>query len=603
MLRRPFVFLAVALFVAALCATRCGVCAAEETAPAAQPSEPTPAAVPAPAPAPQGQPEAAPPKIAAIEIRGNQHIDQSRVLAAVKSAVGQPYDAAQAQQDADAIKALGWFYRAEASTQPEAGGVRLIFQVFENPVIPAIEFEGNTIFPADQLRAVMKTKPGDVMNSGTIVEDAQAIEKKYSSAGYAFAQVMDLSFDPKTGALRIPIAEGIVEQIKAQGNSKTHTWIVLRNIRTKPGDIVNMRRLRRDLERLLNTELFQDARVNPEPGTKPGYVILTFNVQERKTGMVNLGVGYSSVQKIVGFIDYAEANLRGSAQRISIRTEFGGRDSVELGYYNPYAFPSDTSLNTALYNKLILRQAFWVDDVTHQEKTYLYDERRTGGSITVSRSLSDITRAFLTLRSDDISVRERADNPLPSKVVDLQSAQVRSLGASLRQDSRDIIMDPTRGAYNSLSLEVAGLIAGGSKFQKYSADLRRYWKAGKKNVIASRLLLGITTGDPPPLEQFLLGGSESLRGYRNDRFPGRKMALLNTEFRFPVASKMKGVLFIDIGDAWGGEFAKDYGDKSFNLHVGYGVGLRVVTPIGPLRLDFGIGEFGNETHFSVGHVF
>jgi len=518
-------------------------------------------------------------------------------MAVVKSAVGQPYDAAQAQKDTDAIKGLGWFYRAEASTQPEAEGVRLIFQVIENPVVQSIAFQGNTVFTADELRAVMKTKPGQVMNSRTVVEDAQAIEKKYASAQYSFAQVMDLSFDDKTGTLKIPIVEGIVEAIRVRGNTKTHAWIVRRNLRTKPGDIINMGRLRRDLERLLNTELFQDATVEPEAGTKPGYAILNFKVQERKTGMANMGVGYSSVQKLIGFVDFTEVNLRGTAQRVSVRTEFGGESSVELGYYNPYAFPKDTSLNTALYNKLILREAFF------QNANYLYDERRTGGSITVSRPLSDISRVFLTLRSDDISANKRADNPLPDQVVVLQSARVRSLGMTFRQDSRDIVMDPTHGAYNSLSFDVAGLLGGGSKFTKYSADIRRYWRAGKKRVIASRLMLGLTSGNPPPLEQFLLGGSESLRGYRNDRFPGRKMVLLNTELRFPLANKIKGVLFVDAGDAWEGTFAEQFGDKSFNLHIGYGVGVRVVTPIGPLRLDFGIGEFGNETHFSVGHVF
>jgi outer membrane protein insertion porin family len=469
--------------------------------------------------------------------------------------------------------------------------------VWENPVIKGVRFEGNTVFTDEELLSVMQTKPGEVMNSKTIVTDAAAIEKKYADAGYAFARVMDLNVEESTGTLVITIAEGTVEEIRVRGNTKTHSWVIKQGIRTKPGDIVNTNRLKKDLQRLVNTELFEDVTVEPELGTKPGYIILNFKVVERKSGMAAVGVGYSSVQRFVGFIDYAEANLKGTAQRISARAEFGGRDSIELGWFDPFWRPNDTSLNVGLYNKLVLREAF------QGNVGFLYDERRTGGNVTVSRPLSESTRVFYTLRSDEVSASQTGSTPLPPDVALLQSATVRSVASSIRKDTRDIIMDPTRGEYNSLSVEVAGLIGGGSRFNKYGTDLRRYWRAGKKNVVASRLLLGFTTGDPPYLEQFLLGGGETLRGYRNDRFPGRNMALLNTEFRFPLGAKIKGVLFVDVGDAWQGAFAETFGDKTFKPHVGYGVGVRVVTPIGPLRLDYGIGEFGNETHFSVGHVF
>jgi outer membrane protein insertion porin family len=121
-----------------------------------------------------------------------------------------------------------------------------------------------------------------------------------------------------------------------------------------------------------------------------------------------------------------------------------------------------------------------------------------------------------------------------------------------------------------------------------------------------RLLFGVTTGDPPFLEQFLIGGNDTLRGYRQDRFPGRRMALLNTEIRRPIGKSLIGVLFTDAGDAWGGPVATNpnfRGDPSFKAHTSYGAGIRVKTPLGPLRLDYGIGKEGSETHFGIAHMF
>jgi len=167
------------------------------------------------------------------------------------------------------------------------------------------------------------------------------------------------------------------------------------------------------------------------------------------------------------------------------------------------------------------------------------------------------------------------------------------------------VFNPRSGAYHRVSLEFAGLF-GGSDFNKYQIDNRRYLKVGKRSTLAIRLLAGTTTGDAPYLEQFLIGGPDSLRGFRVDRFAGSRMAILNAEYRFPLSSNLIGVTFVDVGDAWGGPIASDpffRGDPSFTAHVGYGVGVRVQTPVGPLRLDLGFSEEGTETHFGISHMF
>jgi outer membrane protein insertion porin family len=334
---------------------------------------------------------------------------------------------------------------------------------------------------------------------------------------------------------------------------------------------------------------------------------LEITVAERRTGVASIGLGWSSVQDLVGFADVADANFRGTGRRVSLRLQFGGRQGGEIGYFDPWFRPNRTGLNVGVYNKQILRQAF-----TSEGDSFLYDEERSGASITLSRPLSAVTRGMLTLRADEVEPTNFEDGDLPVEELEqlAQKSTVRSIGFGLINDTRDFIRSPTRGGYNSITMEVAGLL-GGEDFEKIGTDVRRYFKVGERNVVAVRLVAGWITSDAPFLEQFLLGGANNLRGYEEDQFPGNNMVLLNTEYRFPLGNKMTGVAFVDAGSAWGGIFAEGdpllgipgLGDADFDLHIGYGAGIRVDTPIGPIRLDLGIGEDGAQTHFSIGHMF
>ena len=168
-------------------------------------------------------------------------------------------------------------------------------------------------------------------------------------------------------------------------------------------------------------------------------------------------------------------------------------------------------------------------------------------------------------------------------------------------------------------------------FAKYSVDLRRYLSKGgprkdfneKRKRIALRLMGGATSGQMPFSEQYFVGGAETLRGYQEDRFWGKYMLLASGEYRMPLGPSLTGVAFVDCGDAWGApiQYRQTVGvdqqgnpglvdvingfaqHSNFSPNLGYGVGIRVNTPLGPLRLDYGFGSEGSRAHFSIGNVF
>ncbi|HEY3418883.1 MAG TPA: BamA/TamA family outer membrane protein [Armatimonadota bacterium] len=549
---------------------------------------------------------------------------QQQLNTAIKSKVGQPYSKETADADVENILRLGWFNRATYRTEPVKDGVRLIFTLVENPVINKIEFVGNTKLSSADLLKVVKTKPGEVLNREQVVNDALAITKAYADKGYQRVEVYD--FNITNGTLQFYIFEPKIAEIRIDGAKKTHPKVIRRELEFKPGDVFNIYDVQRSVDNLNRLGIFQEVRALPEPGPEPGTITMVISVQEMRTGLAAVGIGHSNIEGLIGFIDVADTNLFGTGQRLSARFQFGADRSYELSYTNPWIDPHRTSFTANIYDRKILRQA-----VTPTE-TVTYDERRQGGSIIVARPVSRYTRLNLMFRNDDISGERNTPPPTPPAPDTfpqelLVSSTVRSIGPSLVYDNRDSLLDPTRGSYRSLGTEFAGLL-GGANFTKLLGEDRQYWtvreikrkakttganattaaaqaaKAPMKWVFASRAKMGTIGGDAPFLDQFLIGGADTLRGYEEDRFPGKNMVLINNELRIPINETLQTVLFVDAGDAWGGQFAADFGDTSFKLHVGYGVGIRVRTPIGPLRLDYGLnGEGGSQFHFGIGSTF
>ena len=593
--------------------------------------------------------------ISEIKITGNDHVSAEAVLAAIALKPGAPFSELAVQQAKQAIESMGYFQTGvTVGTESVDSGTRVTFNVVENPVVKEIQITGNTVIDSQKLQSLLRTSVGSVLNTNTLLQqDVKAIEAFYEKEGYAAYVTEEIGIDPQTGILKIPIMEIKIESVKVTGNKKTKAAVVLREMKQKPGDIYNLKTLYADIQHIYDLNIFELEGAVPyktEPGSDVGKVNIVIPVKEKQTGAVTLGLGYSSQQKLVGQAKISEDNFRGRAQKVNMLWEQSGSrgSSYEVGFFEPWLDSHQTSLGVNLYNKLIFRFSSNIFAGT-TDSANNYDERRKGGSITIGRPLSPVNRGFLTFRSEsvDTSITETVFDPSLFNLN--QSATIVSGTSRLTNDTRDSQIDPYAGGHNSLALEVGKAdfamqnLAEETKdvkgtFVKYSLDGRRYFSKGgprkelneQRPRIALRLMGGSLSGEVPFFEQYFVGGAESLRGFKEDRFWGKSMLLASAEYRFPLAKSLTGVGFMDYGDAWGSLEAYrlrqvpnvdadgnmldpptkivdlingfDQHDN-FSGNLGYGVGIRVQTPLGPLRLDYGFSKEGSRAHFSIGQAF
>ena len=369
------------------------------------------------------------------------------------------------------------------------------------------------------------------------------------------------------------------------------------------------------------------------PGSDPSKVIIEVDVLEHKTGTITLGAGYSGSDGLVGIIELGEDNLRGTGDKVKVHWEVGGKKQYKnysVSYVHPWLDNKGTSIGFTYYN----RDDEYTDYDSDGTEVAEYNKPTNGFSIQLGRQTGEYTRDYLTLETrrdkyewddDDSSgypydrnyngsakdgsannVDRHTGNPINFADEDYVKNNFGRINSATWQkvyDSRDNVYDPTRGKRISYTAQWAGHGLGGDfDFYKFTAEARMYKKVGHSQVLALRARGGIIQGDAPYSQLFTLGGADTLRGYEDDQFRGKKMYNATLEYRFPLVKKVTGVLFTDIGDAWDAPNVTWYkNDKQFNASVGAGV--RVSTPIGPVRLDYGVGKDDKKFHFSFGTQF
>lgn len=547
----------------------------------------------------QAQPEGTRP-VVSIAVEGNQRVSDDVVLKALKhTQVGQPFSEEGARKDLEAIYETGYFTRSglRAQFREVEGGVEVIFHVQENPVVADVEVKGVKQVTPAQVKALLGTGPGEVLNPKLLQEQVQALPQKIFDTYGVAVQPKDLAFDPARRVVTLTLVETRVAAVRVEGNYKTRDSVILREIRIKPGDIVRREAIRESVNRLLRLGYFNTVKPRFERAEDPEKTVLVFEVEEAKTGSASFGAGYNTDKGFIGFVEVADRNFFGRGQRVNLRFSFGQSiTTYDAGFYEPYVTPSGLSFGFDVYHR---RDTF--NDLLISQPDIRGVETRTGGDVTIGHPLGDYTRGSLTFRMDHVT-RDPTDpisGPVPPEELE---NDVRSVTFATRTDTTNHFLSPTAGFRSRLSVETAGGFLGGSvDFTKYRGEFSTYLKVGRADqVVALRAIGGYGTGETATADPFRVGGGETLRGYDYSAFKGDEMLVLNGEYRFPLTDIVQGVVFLDAGKAWERE---EGGVDLSDLRLGYGAGLRLNTVLGMIRVDYGFGEVGSQIYFSLGPSF
>jgi len=555
------------------------------------------------------------PLVVGVGVSGNKQVASNFILSVVETKVGEPLDRELVQKDIDNIYGLGFFSLVDVSVSPQSGGIYVEYEVVENPTIKEIVFEGNTVYPSDELMELVFSKPGSVFNRVFFRHDLQRIKEKYEKDGYTLVRMEDVTFED--GVVKIKIVEPRVGDIIIQGNKKTKTFVIKRQILLKKGDLFNAVLVRHSLNKLNQLGFFEDVSLGFEPNEEnPNMVNLVFTVTEQKTTKVGLSIGHGSSSGWTGGATLTESNYKGLGQQAEIGFETGDREQYWVSFTEPYMDQEYYSWKVGVYKRS------WEDleDYEDGDLQHYYDEDKKGFYFGIGKKFrSDEKLSWYALLDwHDVEIfNVRNPDETPGTMVDDEDrvgTNYSITGTLTYTDLVKFISYPD-GAVYKLNVEQGYFepdTGSEMEYTKYWIEARYYrplkdflsgimdnLDIGSEDnpvIFASRLRYGSSSGQVPWAEQYFLGGSNDLRGYNDDEFEGDEMALLNAELRVPIKDAFSVVLFYDTGMASDNFSFSDMKDA-------YGFGVRVRTPLGNLRLDVAEGEYETTTHFGFGEMF
>lgn len=583
-------------------------------------------------------------KIRRIFVDNNRYFSDAKILGLIKTKKAWLFNAGffkeeEFNEDLERIKAFylknGYLdakadYRLDYDNRQDLY-IRVVVDEGKQYMVGNIAVTGVEQLSEVEVRSSLKAcLPGGIFTHDALKEDVAHIQGFYFGKGYIFVQVKEAtSLDVSGGTVDISYAiveneVAYVDRIEIRGNQKTQDKVVRRELRIKPGERFDGDKLKRSKERLYNLGFFEEVNYDIEPGSEPNKRNLVVDVKEAKTGSFSFGGGYSSIDQAIGFIEIQQKNFdwknlktfTGAGQDLKLRAEMGAvRQNYELSFTEPWMFDHPVSSGFDIYKRIHDKES---------DVGYGYVEKRTGGDVRVGYEFSEYLKGGATYRLEEVDI-SAVDS---TATADLKNEEgknlISSMEFSLTRDTTDNVFNPTKGRVLSGSYEVAGGPFGGDKhFNKFFALATQYFPLFTKAVLQFQARAGIAQPfndeeKVPIYERFYAGGANTIRGYEersvgpadsitSDPLGGEAFFVGNIECMVPLLAFVKGAVFMDTGNVWGE--ASDFGRGGFK--TGFGFGVRVKTPIGPLKLDYGIPlnkqagkeNKGGRFHFSMSHGF
>jgi outer membrane protein insertion porin family len=626
--------------------------AAPQTKPAA-PGAPTDQKAPdaatpsAPPLAPQDKPpapepdaaKAAEPQVLVAEVRvvnnnaGGKELPEleQEVYKVIKTRAGETTTRTQLQEDINAVFSTGYFSTVKATPEDTPLGVRVTFDVAPNPALTEVVADGRTVLPEAEFNQFFADQKGKTINYGQLQKSIKEVEEWYGQKGYVLAKVTDVQSSPD-GKVTLTLTEGVVEDIVVKNNTRTRDFIVTREMDLKPGQVFNRDKVQKDLQKLFALNLFEDASLELNPGKDPKKVVVGVKVKEKNTGSLAAGAGVDSARGVFGTLSLQEQNLGGNNQKAGLDLQLGTQQiQANVNYTDPWinSDPSRTALNVNLFNRDTFSYIF--DENVRLANGDTPRENRLGVRAALARPLTEFGsswRGSAGLSLERVQIRDAVGGPQTQdnnkNPLTLSGNPIDNLFAvetSVTNDLRDNPSKPTQGSFFSLGADQALPVfsSGGGTAPNFTRLATAYSQfipvnflnfGSGKQVLAFNGRLGTLLGDFPPYEAYTLGGSNSVRGFFEGGLgTGRSFFIGTTELRFPVFDPVGGVAFVDYGNDLGsaaavlGAPAIARGKPGSAL--GYGLGLRIQSPLGALRIDFGFNSVDkpSQVHFGLGEKF
>jgi outer membrane protein insertion porin family len=559
-----------------------------------------------------GGAQAAEPTVVSVGVRGNAEVTSGYILGVVETKEGEALDRDKLQKDIEAIYNQGFFSFVDVDLTPEPGGVAVVYSIMENPTVEEITFTGNTVYKSETLMKEVFTQVGTVFNRVFFRNDLDRIQSKYHQDGYVMVRVADVNIDG--GNINVKIAEPRVGDVIVQGNRKTKTHVIRREIKLKKGDLFNITKFRHQLGRVQGLGFFEDVNVGfDSPEGEPEVVDLIITVKEKKTASVGFNIGYGTETGISGGITFTEANFAGLGYQFDVGFDEGDEARYWATYSNPYMDRRTYGWRVGVVYSRYIDQYYFHDE----QKQFEYDERGLSiyGGLGKKFGREEEWSWFFLLNWRDFTY-DNVHEAISGYYDDLTMwGGVNFSGElSLTLDKRDPYVPYSKGFVWDTTLEQAVEFAGGDySYLKYWTQMRYYaplnklledvitmdglWSDENPLILAARIRVGSASeNDLPAFARYALGGMNTLRGYHSRTFEGSSVFLGNAELRVPVQKNFELVGFYDIGNAG------DDMDWS-EFHDNWGIGLRVKTPMGLLRLDYATGGDEGRTYFGFGQMF